>query len=121
MIWPLTRVRPLFATVPGMSSAPPFGSNARTVVINVTPEKLKAYNLSADEVVEALVKNNSITPSGNLRVDQPMFITSVNSLESTVQKFEDIPIKSNGDQQCFYPGYRHGIRWQQISPWIMHW
>ena len=40
----LTRVRPLFATVPGMSSAPPFGSNARTVVINVTPEKLKAYN-----------------------------------------------------------------------------
>ena len=33
----LTRVRPLFATVPGMSSAPPFGSNARTIVISVTP------------------------------------------------------------------------------------
>ncbi len=59
-----TRVRPLFATVPGMSAAPPFGSNARTVVINITPEKLKAYNLSADEVVDALVKNNSITPCG---------------------------------------------------------
>ena len=52
----LTRVSPLFATVPGMSSAPPFGSNARTVVINVTPEKLKAYNLSADEVVDAIDK-----------------------------------------------------------------
>ncbi len=80
----LTRVRPLFATIPGMSSAPPFGSNARTVVINVTPEKLKAYNLSADEVVDALVRNNSISPSGNLRVDSTMFITSINSLESTV-------------------------------------
>jgi multidrug efflux pump subunit AcrB len=96
-----TRVRPLFATVPGMSSAPPFGSNARTVVINVTPEKLKAYNLSADEVVDALVKNNSITPAGNLRVDSTMFITTINSLESTVEQFEDIPIKSNGISNVF--------------------
>ena len=92
----ITRVRPLFATVPGMSSAPPFGSNARTVVINITPEKLKTYNLSADEVVDALIKNNAITPSGNLRVDSTMFITTINSLESTVERFGDIPIKSNG-------------------------
>jgi multidrug efflux pump subunit AcrB len=92
----LTRVRPLFATVPGMSIAPPFGSNARTVVINITPEKLRTYNLSADEVVEAIVKNNTISPSGNLRIDSTMFITSINSLESKVEHFEDIPIKSNG-------------------------
>ena len=96
-----TRIRPLFATVPGMSSAPPFGSNARTVVINVTPEKLKTYNLSADEVVDALIKNNSITPAGNLRVDSTMFITTINSLESTVEQFEDIPIKSNGISNVF--------------------
>src|SRR6201992_4192019 len=41
----LTRVRPLFSTIPGMSSAPPFGSNARTVVINVDPQKLRSYNM----------------------------------------------------------------------------
>ncbi len=92
----LTRVRPLFATVPGMSSAPPFGSNARTVVINITPEKLRTYNLTADEVVEAIVKNNAISPSGNLRIDSMMLITSINSLETKVEHFEDIPIKSNG-------------------------
>jgi multidrug efflux pump subunit AcrB len=92
----LTRVRPLFATVPGMSSAPPFGSNARTIVINITPEKLRTYNLSADDVVEAIVKNNTISPSGNLRIDSTMFITSINSLETKVAHFEDIPIKSNG-------------------------
>ncbi len=92
----LTRVRPLFATVPGMSNAPPFGSNARTIVINITPEKLRSYSLSADEVVEAIVKNNAISPSGNLRIDSTMFVTSINSLESTVAHFEDIPIKSNG-------------------------
>lgn len=43
----LTRIRPLFATVPGLSAAPAFGSNARTVLINVDPQKLSTYNLSA--------------------------------------------------------------------------
>jgi multidrug efflux pump subunit AcrB len=92
----LTRVRPLFATVPGLSAAPAFGSNARTVVINVDPQKLSTYNVSADEVVDAIAKNNAITPSGNLRVDSTMYITSVNSLEEQVGQFEKIAIKSNG-------------------------
>ena len=72
----LTRIRPLFATVPGLSAAPAFGSNARTVLINVDPNKLSTYNLSADEVVEAIAKNNATTPSGNLRVDSTMYVTS---------------------------------------------
>ena len=97
----LTRVRPLFATVPGMSSAPPFGSNARTVVINVDPEKLRSFNLSPDEVVEAITKNNSITPAGNLRVDNTMYVTNINSLESKVKEFEEIPVKSNGVSSIF--------------------
>ena len=92
----LTRVRPLFATVPGLSAPPPFGSNARSVLINVNPEKLRMYNLSADEVVQAIAQNNAITPSGNLRVDSTMYVTSINSLEPKVQHFEDIPVKSNG-------------------------
>ena len=92
----LTRVRPLFATVPGLSAAPAFGSNARTVVIKVDPAKLSTYNVSADEVVEAIAKNNAITPSGNLRVDSMMYVTTVNSLEEKVGQFESIAIKSNG-------------------------
>ncbi len=97
----LTRVRPLFATVPGLSAPPPFGSNARSVLINVNPEKLRMYNLSADEVVQAIARNNAITPSGNLRVDSTMYVTSINSLESKVQHFEDIPITSNGSTSIF--------------------
>ncbi len=97
----LTRVRPLFATVPGLQAPPPFGSNARSVLINVNPEKLRMYNLSADEVVEAIAKNNAITPSGNLRVDSIMYVTSINSLEGKVEHFEDIPIRSNGTTSIY--------------------
>jgi multidrug efflux pump subunit AcrB len=97
----ITRIRPLFAQVPGLTAPPPFGDNARSVLLNVSPEKLRMFNLSADDVVQAMVRNNAMTPSGNLRVDSVMYITSVNSLESKVQHFGDIPIKSNGSTTIY--------------------
>ena len=33
----LNRVRPLFATLPGVSAPPPFGGNQRTIVITLIP------------------------------------------------------------------------------------
>ena len=42
----LNRVRPLFATLPGVSAPPPFGGSARSIVINLKPERLRAYNMS---------------------------------------------------------------------------
>jgi len=97
----MTRIRPLFATIPGLTAPPPFGSNARTVIINIDPEKLLAYNLSPDEVVAAITKNNAMTPSGNLRVGNIMYITSVNSLEDSIRQFGNIPIKSEGATTVF--------------------
>jgi multidrug efflux pump subunit AcrB len=97
----ITKIRPLFAQVPGLTAPPPFGANARTVVLNVHPDRLRMFNLSADEVVQAMVRNNAMTPSGNLRIDSTMYITSVNSLESTVQQFGDIPIKSDGQTTIY--------------------
>ncbi|GAB2832243.1 efflux RND transporter permease subunit [Ferruginibacter profundus] len=97
----VTRVRPMFSTVSGLSAPPPFGANSRSVVVSVDPEKLRRYNLSPDQVVEAITKNNSISPSGNLRVDSMMYVTTVNSLEEKVQQFEDIPITTDGSAAVF--------------------
>src|SRR5215470_2514077 len=38
-----TRIRPMFATVPGLSAPPPFGGNSRSVVVNIDPDKLKKF------------------------------------------------------------------------------
>ncbi|WP_217606468.1 efflux RND transporter permease subunit [Chitinophaga sp. GbtcB8] len=96
-----TRIRPLFATVKGLSAPPPFGANSRSVIINVDPQKLRAYNVSPDEVVSAIAKNNLMTPSGNLRVGNQMYVTSLNSLEDQVKDFEDIVVASNGSNSVF--------------------
>src|ERR1700761_8780994 len=97
----ITKIRPLFAQVPGLTAPPPFGDNARSVLLNVHPDRLRMFNLSPDEVVQAMVRNNTMTPSGNIRVDSIMYITSVNSLESKVAHFGDIPIKSNGSTTIY--------------------
>lgn len=97
----VTRIRPTFATVPGLSAPPPFGANSRSIVVSVDPEKLRRFNISPDQVVEAIAKNNAMTPSGNLRVDSLMYVTTANSLEEKVKDFEDIPISTNGAASVF--------------------
>jgi multidrug efflux pump subunit AcrB len=89
-------VRPLFGKVPGLSAPPPFGSNARSVIIKVDPLKMREYNLSPEAVVAALGRNNAMTPSGNVRIDSTMYIASMNSQEEKVKDFGDIPIATSG-------------------------
>ncbi len=96
-----TRIRPLFSTVPGLSAPPPFGANSRSVVINIDPQKLRSYNVTPDEVVQAVAKNNIMTPSGNVRVGNVMYIATNNSLEKTVEYFNQIPIVTNGLSTIF--------------------
>ncbi len=97
----LTRVRPMFATVPGLSAPPPFGSNARSVIINIDPDKVRGYNLSPDQVVAAIAKNNSMSPSGNIRIGNTMYVTTLNSLEQKVEAFDNIPVVATGNNTIF--------------------
>src|ERR1700681_4122131 len=62
----LNRVRPLFATLPGVSAPPPFGGNQRTIVITLHPDKLQQYQISPDEAIAAVSKATLVMPSGNM-------------------------------------------------------
>src|ERR1039457_1079949 len=62
----LNRVRPLFATLPGVSAPPPFRGNQRTIVITLNPDKLEQYGISPDEAVAAVTRASLVMPSGNI-------------------------------------------------------
>jgi multidrug efflux pump subunit AcrB len=97
----LFRVRPLFATLPGVSAPPPFGSSQRTIVIHADPEKLRAYNMSPDELVRALGAGNIISPSGNVPIGDQWPMVPVNSVVSNIKELNNIPIRSRGTQTIF--------------------
>ena len=96
-----TRIRPMFATVPGLSAPPPLGNNSRSVIINVDPEKLRSYHADPDEVVQAVANGNVMSPSGNVPIGNTMYITTNNSLEKTVDDFGNIPIVTSGNTTIF--------------------
>jgi multidrug efflux pump subunit AcrB len=62
----INRVRPLFATLPGVSAPPPFGGNQRTIVVTLNPDKLQQYQISPDEAIAAVSKGSLVMPSGNM-------------------------------------------------------
>ena len=62
----LNRVRPLFATLPGVSAPPPFGGNQRTIVVTLDPDKLTQYKISPEEAIAAVSKSTLVMPSGNM-------------------------------------------------------
>ncbi len=62
----LNRVRPLFATLPGVSAPPPFGGNQRTIVITLDPDKLQQYRISPEEAIAAVNRSSLVMPSGNM-------------------------------------------------------
>jgi multidrug efflux pump subunit AcrB len=89
----LNRVRPVFATLPGVSSPPPFGGNQRTIVINVDPQKLHAYGLSPDSVVQALTTGNSIQPAGNVDLGSTNAMVTTDSTVTQIDDLLNIPLR----------------------------
>jgi multidrug efflux pump subunit AcrB len=97
----LFKVRPMFASLPGVSAPPPFGGNQRTVVVRVDPDRLRSYQMSPDEVISAISTGNSISPSGNVRIGDKMAIVPINSLVRQVKDLETIPIRPGQDPSVY--------------------
>ena len=90
----LNKVRPLFAPLPGVSAPPPFGGAAHTILINVKPDRLRSYGISADEVVNAISSANILSPSGNLPLGDKFPFVPVNSVVKNPQDLAAVPIRT---------------------------
>jgi multidrug efflux pump subunit AcrB len=90
----LNRVRPIFATLPGVSAPPPFGGSQRTIVVRVDPDRLRQYRMSPEEVVLAVNRSSTVVPSGNVRTGDLIRIASTNAtLGGNIQELLDAPMR----------------------------
>src|SRR5947208_1108499 len=86
-------VRPIFATLPGVSAPPPFGGSQRTIVLKVDPKKMDSAGVSLRDIITALGEGNSISPSGNIYIQDTMPIVRTNAVPPNPQELGDIPIR----------------------------
>lgn len=93
----LNMVRPLFATLPGVSAPPPFGGSARTILVSLKPERIKAYGISPDEVVSAMTAANTVSPSGNLISGQSFAMVPTNAVAKNIQELATVPLRTSSE------------------------
>lgn len=93
--------RPFLIAIPGLTSAPPFGGSPRTIEINIDPSKLKTHQLTPDQIVEAIAKNNITAPSGNAYIGDINYLTPTNNTIKAVEDFGNIPLFKGGVENLY--------------------
>ncbi len=92
--WANNLVRPqVQKLVPGTVAISPFGPNMRSIVIRVDPDKMRAYNLTPSDVLDALKKGNAVVPGGNVYIKDSMPFAWNNATVVDPKRLGDIPLK----------------------------
>jgi multidrug efflux pump subunit AcrB len=86
-------IRPQLATVAGTAIPSPYGGKVRQVQVDINQQKLQAYHLSAQDVVDTLGTQNLITPVGTAKVGKFEYIVSLNDAPQEIAELNDLPIK----------------------------
>ena len=90
----LNQVRPLFATLEGVSAPPPFGGNQRSIVVTLDPDKLQQYQISPEEAISAVSNATLVMPSGNMWTGETNRIARTNAtLGGNLDELLSTPIR----------------------------
>ena len=92
----ITRIRPMFVSIPGITAPAPFGGNARSIVVKVNPDLMQSYGFSEEEVMVAIAKNNLPSAAGNIRIGDINYMSPVNSMLESTEEFLNVPVKTEG-------------------------
>ena len=87
-------LRAQLQSIPGMRISLPYGGAARQVMIDLNPEALNAFSISAAEVSAAVSRQNLTLPSGILREGGRELPVEINASPENIQGFLDIPLRS---------------------------
>ena len=90
----LFRVRPLLATLPGVSAPPPSGGKVRTIVVYLDPAQLRAFRIAPDEVAAAVARGNLTLPSGNVRIGDYTRLATTNAIVQKPADLDLLPVRT---------------------------
>ena len=89
----LYKVRPLLATLSGVSAPPPTGGKVRMIVAYADPDRMRSYGMSSDEIATAIARGNLTLPAGNVRIGDRTTIAATNAMVATTKELESLPLR----------------------------
>lgn len=94
-------MRPGLAPVRGAQMTWPYGGKVRQIMIDIDPDKLYAWGISAREVSQAINAQNLILPSGSAKIGAYEMNVRLNGSPEAVAAIGDLPIRSIGNRTVF--------------------
>ena len=88
------QLRAQIQSIRGIRLTLPYGGASRQVMIDLKPEALQAYGISASDIARATATQNLTLPSGSLRVGTREIAITTNASPETVANFADLPLRS---------------------------
>jgi len=86
-------IRTRLVTIPGCAIPYPYGGKQRQVMVDINPAAMQSRGLSPADVTNAIANQNLIIPAGTSKIGQFEYDVDLNSSPTTVQAFNDFPIK----------------------------
>ena len=90
------QIRVGISVVPGASVPWPYGGKVRVVAVDLNLPSLKAKNISAQDVVNAINSQNLILPSGTVKIGPTEYNVELNANPQLLQELNDLPVKTVG-------------------------
>src|SRR5678816_3235105 len=100
-------LRTELATVQGAMIPWPYGGKQRFIVVDLEPDKLYGYGLSAADVSQAINLQNLILPSGTAKIGTQEYYVRLNSSPEVVDAINDLPVKTVNGTVVFIRDVAH--------------
>jgi multidrug efflux pump subunit AcrB len=111
----LYRVRPILATMPGVSAPPPFGGRVRMLVVTLDPRRLRRYSLSPEDVAVAIAETNVTLPQGVVRIGSETLIANTNEVVARAEDLDGVPIRTGSGPAVFIRDVGHAADYADVT------
>ena len=91
-------VKEKLQTIPGVSSVQMWGEKKYAMRLNIDPERLASFRLTAPDIVNALTKQNIELPSGSIEGNNTELTVRTQGRLATVEDFNNLIIREEGDR-----------------------
>ena len=88
------QIRVGLATVQGAAVPWPYGGKTRLIAVDLDLEALKARNLGAQDVVNAINAQNFVFPSGTAKIGATEFDIELNTSPRLVEELNQLPVRT---------------------------
>ncbi len=94
-------IRPDLAVVRGAQVPYPYGGKPRVIMADLKQEALQARGMTASDVTDALLRQNVILPSGDVKIGSKDYTVAMNNSPTVIDAINAFPVKQVNGKTVF--------------------